>query len=143
MTSIALLGAGGKMGYRLSRNLKATRFDVRHVEVSPAGRDRLKTGIGLDCVDLDTALDGAQLVVLAVPDTAIGKVAGGIESNLKAGTIVVVLDAAAPFAGHLPHARPDDPISSPTPAIRRSSTTKARRLPGTTISAACTRSSTS
>ncbi len=102
MTSIALFGAGGKMGYRLSHNLKATHFDVRHVEVSPAGQDRLKTGLGLDCVDVDTALDGAQLVVLAVPDTAIGKVAAGIEGKLRAGTIVVVLDAAAPFAGHLP-----------------------------------------
>nr|WP_321985907.1 phosphogluconate dehydrogenase C-terminal domain-containing protein [uncultured Lichenicoccus sp.] len=102
MTSIALFGAGGKMGYRLSHNLKATDFDVRHVEVSPAGKDRLKTGLGLNCVDADTAVDGAQLVVLAVPDTAIGKVAAGIESKLKAGTIVVVLDAAAPFAGHLP-----------------------------------------
>ena len=103
MTSIALFGAGGKMGYRLSHNLKATNFDVRHVEVSPAGQDRLKTGLGVDCIDADTALDGAGLVVLAVPDTAIGKVAAGIEGKLKAGTIVVVLDAAAPFAGHLPH----------------------------------------
>jgi len=33
MTSIALFGAGGKMGFRLSSNLKGSRFDVRHVEV--------------------------------------------------------------------------------------------------------------
>ncbi|TLU74205.1 phosphogluconate dehydrogenase C-terminal domain-containing protein [Lichenicoccus roseus] len=102
MTSIALFGAGGKMGYRLSHNLKATTFDVRHVEVSELGRERLKSGLGLDCLDVDAALDGAGMVVLAVPDTAIGKVAASIETKLKAGTIVVVLDAAAPFAGHLP-----------------------------------------
>ena len=102
MTSIALFGAGGKMGYRLSHNLKATTFDVRHVEVSEPGRERLKSGLGLDCLDVDAALDGAGMVVLAVPDTAIGKVAASIETKLKAGTIVVVLDAAAPFAGHLP-----------------------------------------
>ena len=29
MTSIALFGAGGKMGYRLASNLKGSRFDVR------------------------------------------------------------------------------------------------------------------
>ncbi len=54
------------------------------------------------CVDADTALAGADVVVLAVPDTAIGKVAAGIVDKLEAGTMVIVLDAAAPSAGHLP-----------------------------------------
>ncbi|MCM2504123.1 NAD(P)-binding domain-containing protein [Aureimonas altamirensis] len=106
MTSIALFGAGGKMGYRLASNLKGSRFDVRHVEPSEAGAKRLKEGLGFDCVPADAALDGAEVVVLAVPDTLIGKVAAGIEKSLKPGTIVIVLDAAAPFAGHLPD-RPD------------------------------------
>lgn len=106
MTSIALFGAGGKMGYRLASNLKGSRFDVRHVELSEAGRERLKSGLGFDCVPQDQALDGADVVILAVPDTAIGKVAAGIDAQLKPGTMVVVLDAAAPFAGHLPE-RPD------------------------------------
>ncbi|UHD45493.1 phosphogluconate dehydrogenase C-terminal domain-containing protein [Aureimonas altamirensis] len=106
MTSIALFGAGGKMGYRLASNLKGSRFDVRHVEPSEAGAKRLKDGLGFDCVPAEAALDGAEVVVLAVPDTLIGKVANGIEKSLKPGTIVVVLDAAAPFAGHLPD-RPD------------------------------------
>ncbi|NTJ10730.1 semialdehyde dehydrogenase, partial [Rhizobium lusitanum] len=41
MTAIALFGAGGKMGYRLAKNLKGSRFDVRHVEVGDAGKARL------------------------------------------------------------------------------------------------------
>ena len=102
MTSIALFGAGGKMGYRLAKNLKGSRFDVRHVEVSDAGKARLQNDLGLSCVDADTALTGADVVILAVPDTAIGKVAAGISDKLAAGTMVVALDAAAPFAGHLP-----------------------------------------
>jgi D-apionate oxidoisomerase len=106
MTSIALFGAGGKMGYRLSNNFKGSRFEVRHVEVSSGGRDRLKSGLNIDCVASDIALNGAQVVVLAVPDTHIGKVAESINGSLKAGMMVVALDAAAPFAGHLP-ARPD------------------------------------
>ncbi|CAM5774157.1 semialdehyde dehydrogenase [Labrys miyagiensis] len=106
MTTIALFGAGGKMGYRLASNLKGSRFEVRHVEVSDAGKERLKSGLGLDTVDVDTALDGAEVVILAVPDTLIGKVAAGINDKLKAGTMVVALDAAAPFAGHFPD-RPD------------------------------------
>lgn len=102
MTNVALLGAGGKMGVRLSTNLAKTDFKVRHVEVSEAGRARLKEAVGVDCVDLDAALDGAEVVVLAVPDTLIGKVASGIVDKLAPGTMVVILDAAAPHAGHLP-----------------------------------------
>jgi len=102
MTSIALFGAGGKMGFRLSSNLKGSRFDVRHVEVGEAGRAQLKSALGIDCVPAEAALDGADVVILAVPDTLIGKVAAGIESRLKPGTMVIALDAAAPFAGHLP-----------------------------------------
>ena len=45
MSKIALFGAGGKMGYRLARNLKDSRFEVRHVEVSEAGRARLEVAV--------------------------------------------------------------------------------------------------
>jgi D-apionate oxidoisomerase len=106
MTAIALFGAGGKMGYRLASNLRGSRFSVRHVEVSDVGKGRLKSGLGLDTISADAALEGAEVVILAVPDTHIGKVAVGISSKLRTGTMVVALDAAAPFAGHLP-ARPD------------------------------------
>lgn len=102
MTAIALFGAGGKMGYRLAKNLRGSRFDVRHIEVSEAGQARLKNDFGIDCVPADQGLAGTAVVVLAVPDTAIGKVATSIVDKLSAGTIVVILDAAAPFAGHLP-----------------------------------------
>ncbi|MBX9458699.1 MAG: NAD(P)-binding domain-containing protein [Rhizobium sp.] len=102
MTSIALFGAGGKMGCRLAKNLKGSRFDVRHVEVSDTGKARLQSELGVETVDADKALDGADVVVLAVPDTAIGKVAHAIDDKLKPGTMLVVLDAAAPFADHLP-----------------------------------------
>jgi D-apionate oxidoisomerase len=106
VTAIALFGAGGKMGCRLASNLKGSRFDVRHVEVGEAGRTRLRDELGLDTVEQAKALDGADVVILAVPDTVIGKVAAAISPSLKAGTMVVALDAAAPFAGHLPE-RPD------------------------------------
>jgi hypothetical protein len=99
---IALIGAGGKMGVRLSRNLKGSPYEVAHVEVGEAGRSRLKEEVGADCVDLDAALRGAGAVILAVPDTAIRKVAAGLVDKLAPGTIVVALDAAAPFAGHFP-----------------------------------------
>ncbi len=102
MTTIALMGAGGKMGSRLSANLQGSEFQVRHVEVSEAGRARLKEALGIDCLAAEEAVPGAEAVILAVPDTLIGKVAHAIEPMLAPGTLVIALDAAAPFAGHLP-----------------------------------------
>jgi D-apionate oxidoisomerase len=102
MTKIALFGAGGKMGMRLGANLKNSSYTVAPVEVSGAGRQRLADELGWQASDADTALIGADIVVLAVPDTAIGKVASSIVDKLKPGTMVVILDAAAPYAGHLP-----------------------------------------
>ena len=102
MTSIALLGAGGKMGARLAKNLQGSPFEVRHVEVSAEGQQRLKEDLGITCCSLDDALQGVDAVILAVPDTLIGRIAANISPKLAAGTMVITLDAAAPFAGHLP-----------------------------------------
>ncbi|KZM51843.1 phosphogluconate dehydrogenase C-terminal domain-containing protein [Labrenzia sp. OB1] len=99
---IALIGAGGKMGVRLSHNLKGSRYNVAHVEVSSEGKNRLKSEVGADCVDIDEALVGARAVILAVPDTAIKAVSSSIIDKLDPGTILIALDAAAPFAGHFP-----------------------------------------
>ncbi len=106
MTKIALLGAGGKMGVRLATNLQASRFDVAHVEVAEEGRARLKAATGIECVEQGQALSRADVVVLAVPDRAIGKVTHQIVPRLDPGTAVVVLDAAAPHAGEMLE-RPD------------------------------------
>jgi D-apionate oxidoisomerase len=102
MTKIALFGAGGKMGMRLGANLKNSDYIVAPVEVSDAGKARLQAELGWQAASADDALQGADIVVLAVPDTAIGKVAHAIIDKLSPGTMVVVLDAAAPYAGHLP-----------------------------------------
>jgi hypothetical protein len=102
MTKIALLGAGGKMGVRLAANLKGSRFDVAHVEVSEEGRARLKAAIGVDCVGQGEALARADVVVMAVPDRLIGKIAHGFIGQVKPGTAIIMLDAAAPYAGQLP-----------------------------------------
>jgi D-apionate oxidoisomerase len=102
MTSIALFGAGGKMGARLSKNLMGSAYNVRHVEVGEVGRKRLKDELGIECCAEKDALKDVDVVILAVPDTLIGRLAAQIAPQLKAGTMVMTLDAAAPFAGHLP-----------------------------------------
>jgi hypothetical protein len=102
MTTIALIGAGGKMGFRLSTNLAGSEFDVRHVEVSEAGRQRLADELGIACVEATAGVKTADVVILAVPDNLIRKLSHQLEPHLAPGTMVIALDAAAPFAGHLP-----------------------------------------
>jgi hypothetical protein len=102
LTKIALLGAGGKMGVRLATNLKDSRFETDHVEISPEGHERLRQAVGVDCMDQGQAVSGADVVVMAVPDRSIGAVLRSFVADLRPGTPVVMLDAAAPHAGELP-----------------------------------------
>ena len=102
MTKIALLGAGGKMGVRLATNLHGTAFKVDHVEISDEGRERLKSAIGATCIDQEQALAAADVVLMAVPDRLIGKIAHTFIDKLKPGAAIIMLDAAAPYAGELP-----------------------------------------
>lgn len=100
---LALFGAGGKMGMRLGANLaRSSDFDTVRVEVSPEGQARVQAAFGTACVPAQEALEGARVVVLAVPDTVIGKVASSIIDMVPSGAMVICLDAAAPYAGHLP-----------------------------------------
>jgi hypothetical protein len=101
MKKVAIIGAGGKMGYRVSANLKGSPYDVSHVEVSEAGRERLKE-IDINCVDTDVALEDADIVILTIPDNMIEKVTAQLVDKFKKGATLIALDAAAPFAGHLP-----------------------------------------
>lgn len=101
MNTIALFGAGGKMGLRLSANLQGGRYQVRHVEIGETGRAALQSR-GIEAIDSDRALDGAEAVILAVPDNRIHTVMEAIEKKLAPGTMVVLLDVAAAYAGLLP-----------------------------------------
>ena len=87
---------------RLSANLKDTRFEVDHVEVSEEGRARLKEKLGVECMEQGQAVSSADAVVMAVPDRLIGKILKTFVSNLRSGAKVIMLDAAAPHAGELP-----------------------------------------
>ena len=94
------------MGLRLSKNLQGSPYQVRHVEVGEVGRQRLRDELGVECSSVEDALHNVDAVILAVPDTLIGQLAADIAPQLRPGTLVMTLDAAAPFAGHLPK-RPD------------------------------------
>lgn len=101
MARIVLIGAGGKMGTRITDNLLRTDHEVRHVEVSEPGRANLAKR-GVSPVEAAEALRGADAVILAVPDNRIKGVSASISADLQPGTMLIVLDAAAPFAKEMP-----------------------------------------
>lgn len=103
--NLALIGAGGKMGLRIARNLHKHGRTVRHVEIGEAGRAALAAD-GLTTTPMEQALDGAKVVIMAVADSAIQRVCQTISPRLAAGTILLTLDAAVPYTGGLPD-RPD------------------------------------
>lgn len=97
---IAVFGAGGKMGMRVSNNLVRTDHTVWYVENSPAGRDRV-IDAGRKLTDATEAVSSADIVVLAVPDLALGAVSAELVPQMKPGSIFLTLDPAAAYAGLL------------------------------------------
>ncbi len=99
MTHIALLGAGGKMGCRITDNLKNNpAYQVDYIEISESGLAHLAAR-GLHATPQDEALARAEAVILALPDRVIGSVTHAIVPQLKSGTMIVGLDPAASYAG--------------------------------------------
>ena len=99
-TKVVLIGAGGKMGMRLTHNLKNSDYDVSYVEVSPAGIEKLEEK-GISVADADKVIPDADAVIFAVPDIALGKVTGAYIPKMKKGALAVTLDPAAALAGKL------------------------------------------
>ncbi|GAB4467579.1 MAG: phosphogluconate dehydrogenase C-terminal domain-containing protein [Armatimonadaceae bacterium] len=102
MTTIALFGAGGKMGTRLTDNLmNQDEYAMRYVEVSETGIANLALR-NLTPTPQAEALAEADVVILALPDRVLGKVAQEIVPQVKPGAMVMTLDPAAAHAGELP-----------------------------------------
>jgi hypothetical protein len=98
--TIAVIGAGGKMGMRVSNNLQKTDHTVYYSENSPAGQERV-TETGRVITDTETAVADADVVVLAVPDLALATVSALVVPLLKTGAVLLTLDPAAAYAGLL------------------------------------------
>ncbi|MEK7677186.1 MAG: phosphogluconate dehydrogenase C-terminal domain-containing protein [Verrucomicrobiota bacterium] len=106
MTIIALIGAGGKMGCRVTDHLKDNpAYSLRCVECGERSLAHL-TARGVRPTPQAEAVRDADAVILAVPDKILGQVAHEIVPQLKSGALVITLDPAAAHAGEIP-ARPD------------------------------------
>jgi hypothetical protein len=100
--NIALLGAGGKMGGRITANLQhLPEYTIDYVEASEERRKQMADA-GIITTPIEEALGRANAVILALPDKLIGKITHEIVPKLKPGTIVVGLDPAAAYAEVMP-----------------------------------------
>lgn len=100
--TIALFGAAGKIGTRISKRMQDNpSYRILPVESGDVGQARLRER-GAEPVAQAVAEREADVVILAVPDVVLGKVAHGVVPNVRPGTLVICLDPAAPFGGELP-----------------------------------------
>lgn len=105
-TIVALVGAGGKMGCRLTDNFrKRGDYTVHYVEVAPRGLENLRQR-GITVTEAATAVPAADVVILAVPDVAIGAISHELVPLMRAGSLLMTLDPAAPLDGQIA-SRPD------------------------------------
>jgi len=102
MTLVALFGAAGKMGTRISAKMHgSTDYEMMYVEAGEAGLQRLAER-GLQVTAAEEAAARAEIVVLAIPDVFIGRAAREIVPQMRPGAMLICLDPAAPHSGELP-----------------------------------------
>lgn len=102
MITIAIVGAAGSMGTRACNSLgQDPDYKLLYVEAGEEGQRRLKER-GLSLTDATHAAGEADVVLLAVPDRLIRRVAEEWVPKMKAGSMLICLDPAAPHAGRLP-----------------------------------------
>ena len=97
---IGILGAGGKMGMRISANLKKLRNEIFFIENAEIGIKRLEES-GLKVSAPAEAMDQLDVLILAVPDILINKISTQVVPNLKADSTVILLDPAAAYMNQL------------------------------------------
>lgn len=101
MKKIALVGAGGKMGRRLAEKLHASSYDSYFIEISESGVQYLQEN-AMNVNSLESVVDQVDIIILAIPDVAIQKVAANIVPKMKPQAMLMTLDPAAAYMGYLP-----------------------------------------
>lgn len=95
---VVLLGAGGKMGCRITANIKDEQdYEISYVEISETGRQRLKDTYGIEATGSNEPIKTADIVVFAIPDILIQKVSKDIIPIIKSWATVIGLDPAAHY----------------------------------------------
>jgi D-apionate oxidoisomerase len=98
--TVTVVGAGGKMGQRISNNLDKGDYRILYAENSPKGQEYIR-GLGHEVTDTHEAAAQSDVVILAVPDVLLGKISADIVPTMKQGAVLLTLDPAAAYANLL------------------------------------------
>ena len=95
--TVTLVGAGGKMGLRISYNLVKGDFQLYCVENAERNLPTLQQR-NVNIVSLQESVPVSDYVILAVPDIYIKFVSEEVSKLVKDGAVVIILDPAAAYA---------------------------------------------
>ena len=96
-TTVMIMGAGGKMGFRILNNLVKTAYNLLLCEVGERGI-RLIEEKGLSVTAIEEAVGQSDFIIMAVPDAILGKISQDVVPLMKAGATFILLDPAAAYA---------------------------------------------
>lgn len=97
LKTITVIGAGGKMGMRISANLQHSDYQVFYCENSPQAQAQVSAQ-GRELSSAESVVPHSDVVILAVPDIVLGKVSEAVVPLMKAGATLLTLDPAAAYA---------------------------------------------
>lgn len=97
LKTITVIGAGGKMGMRISANLQKSDYQVFYCESAPQAQAQV-TAQGRELSAAESVVPLSDVVILAVPDIVLGKVSEIVVPQMKTGAVLLTLDPAAAYA---------------------------------------------
>jgi D-apionate oxidoisomerase len=100
--TVAIVGAGGKMGARAVDKIEAASGFRLLLCERDSGKAAAIEDAGKHVTTLDDAVREADFIVLAVPDELIGSISHAIVPQMKSEAVLIALDAAAAYVGEIP-----------------------------------------
>lgn len=97
LKTITVIGAGGKMGMRISANFQKSDYQVFYCENSPKAQEQVAAQ-GRELSDAASVVPLSDVVILAVPDIVLGKVSEAVVPQMKKDAVLLTLDPAAAYA---------------------------------------------
>lgn len=101
-TKITIIGGGGTMGMRISRNLLKfpDKYQLLINELSPKGIEKVQS-LGLEVRPAEEIIPLGDFVIMGVPDSVLKKLAPVVIKQLSPGATFVILDPASAVAGEI------------------------------------------
>ncbi len=95
--TITIVGAGGKMGTRITNNLMKHNYNLLFSEKGEVGLKVIKER-GLKNSKVEDAVPVSDLIIMAVPDIYIGVISNEVVPLMKNNATLLLLDPAAAYA---------------------------------------------